>query len=393
MPRPFVASYCTTFLKSEMLHIYRQVTGLRDSRTFVLTKHRQNADMYPFPDVEIIPKPRKNFIRRYYLKHIRKMPAIVYRGEFQTLFKIMRRRPADLMHIYFGHTAVHLLPFIESWWRPCVVSFHGADVMIRKEPGYAESMRRMLEAVPLVMVRSESLRERVVALGCEPSRIRLNRTGIPLDSFPMIERDHPSDGRWRLVQACRLIPKKGLRTSMRAFARFLAVHPAARFVVAGEGPMEKPLRQFAAELGIAGHVEFRGFLDQPSLNALYRHSHLFLHPSQLTSDQNQEGIPNSMLEAMSTGLPVLATRHGGIPEAVRDGVDGVLVGEKDHEALADAMLALAGDPGRWRGMGRAASESVHADFEQRAQIARLEAYYSEVAAMDWRPSTLDPVPE
>ncbi len=391
MPQPLVASYCTSFLKSEMLHIYRQVTGLRACRTYVLTKHRLNAEQFPFDDIEVVPRPRKNFIRRYYLKHIRKFPAIVYRGEFQTLFKIIRRRPADLMHIYFGHTAVHLLPFIEAWQRPCIVSFHGADVMMRKEHNYAESMRRMLEAVPLVMVRSESLRERVIGLGCEPTKIRLNRTGIPLGSFPYCNRQYPADGSWQIVQACRLIPKKGIRTALRAFAKFVETYPRARFVLAGAGPMEKTLRQFAADLGLSGKVEFCGFLEQPALNELYCRSHIFTHPSQLTSDQNQEGIPNSMLEAMSTGLPVLATRHGGIPEAVSDGVDGILVQEQDDEALATEMLELASDSERWQRMGRAASESVHANFEQAAQISRLESYYGEIAALDWQPVCTDPV--
>lgn len=392
--RPLVASFCTTFLKPEMLHIYRQVTGLRECDTFVLTKQRQNEAKFPFSDVEILPKARKNFIRRYYLKHIRKLPAIVYRGEFQTLFRVLRRRPADLMHIYFGHTAVHLLPAIESWSRPCVVSFHGMDVMIRhNEPNYAEKMRRMLEVVPLVMVRSESLRDRVIALGCNPAKIRLNRTGIPLDRFPYHERTFPADGAWRIVQACRLIAKKGIRTSMLSFAELHHRCPKARFILAGEGPLEPSLRSFAQELGIADSVEFRGFLDQSALNQLYREAHLFMHPSQLTADHNQEGIPNSMLEAMSTGLPVLATQHGGIPEAVTHGSDGILVEEKDHAALAAELLALTDNPDRWHTMSRAASASVHANFEHSAQIARLESYYKEVATLPWSPIVTDPILE
>lgn len=384
MPKLQIASYCTTFLKAEMLHIYRQVTGLRECDTFVLTKHRRNPAQYPFHDIERLPKTPKNFIRRYYLKHIRKLPPIVYRGEFQTLCRILRRRPVDLMHIYFGHTAVHLLPFIENWEKPCVVSFHGADVMIReKEANYAENMARMLDVVPLVMVRSESLCERVAALGCDRSKIRLNRTGIPLAHFPYLRRVYPSDGAWHLVQACRLIPKKGLKTAIKAFARFLETHPSSRFTIAGEGPMEKELRAFAREKGVEERVAFSGFLGQKELNALFREAHLFLHPSQLTADQNQEGVPNSMLEAMSTGLPVLATRHGGIPEAVTDGQDGILVEERDHAGLSNALLELAADPERWQSMGRAASDSVHSQFEQQAQIARLEGYYREVAEMGW----------
>ena len=386
MPKPIVASYCTTFLKPEMLHIYRQVAGLQRYRTFIVAKERIHADRFPFPDIEMVPrKPRKNFIRRFWLKHVRKLPALYYRGELQGLMKIFRRREADLMHIYFGHTGVHLLPFIQGWKKPCVVSFHGADVMPREhQPEYEAQLRELLKTVPLVLARSASLRERLVALGCPEAKIRLNRTGIPLGEFPFFEREFPgveTGAQWRFVQACRLIPKKGLRTALRAFALFRARFPQARFTVAGDGPMKTEIEKLANELGIADAVEMRGFLAQKELRELYRSAHIFLHPSELTADQNQEGVPNSMLEAMSTGLPVLATLHGGIPEAVTHRETGLLVPERDHEALFRAMCEMAASPDMLRAMSRAASESVGAEFEHAKQIANLESFYDEARGL------------
>lgn len=364
-----------------MLHIYRQVTALRRYRTVVLAKERQHPDRFPFDDVELLPRPRSNFIRRFYLKYIRRAPSIFYRGEFQVLQKALRRADARLMHIYFGHTGVHLLPFIEAWDGRCVVSFHGADVMLRPHQSeYEGRLRALLEKIPLVLARSESLCERLIALGCPPGKIRLNRTGIPLELFPLHERSPVEMGRWQFVQACRLIPKKGLRTALRAFAIFQKTNPAARFVIAGEGPMQPELESFVRELGLGESVEFRGFLDQPSLLELYRNSHVFLHPSEMTSDQNQEGIPNSMLEAMATGLPVVATLHGGIPEAVSEGKTGLLVPERDHEQLFRAMTEITATPARAFEMGRAAAAFVRAEFEQGEQIAKLESYYDEAAA-------------
>ena len=133
MRRRVVASYCSSFLKSEMLHIYRQVKALRGVDTFVVTKEVQNAERFPFADVEVIPKRRTNLLVHGWLKFVERRPPIVYRGEYQTLDSLLERHGADLMHIYFGHTGVHLLPFIEQWDKPCVVSFHGADVAHKKE--------------------------------------------------------------------------------------------------------------------------------------------------------------------------------------------------------------------------------------------------------------------
>jgi glycosyltransferase involved in cell wall biosynthesis len=378
MPKLVVASYCTTFLKSEMLHIYRQVTGLREVKTFVMTKKLQNRERFPFDDIELIPKPRINPLRHGWLKFVERRPPIVYRGEYQALSNLLERRGAELMHIYFGHTGVHLLPFIECWRRPCVVSFHGADVMLKAaNPEYAEKLRKVFHAAPLILARSRSLERRLIALGCPPERIRINRTGVPLQQFPLVRRKAPKDGAWHFLQACRLIPKKGLTTCLKAFAIFQRANPRAELFIAGKGPLQPMLESLALEIGIAQNVHFTGFLSQPDLLALYHRCNVFLHPSEMPADENQEGIPNSILEAMATGMPVLATRHGGIPEAVEHGRCGALVDERDFAALAHEMEKITRSRHSFSEMGVLASESVAANFEQRAQIATLEAHYRE----------------
>jgi colanic acid/amylovoran biosynthesis glycosyltransferase len=365
-----------------MLHIYRQVRSLQEYDTFVMTKALQNIERFPFSDIELIPKPRNNPLRHGWLKWVKQKPAIVYRGEYQMLSKLLDRRGADLMHIYFGHTGVHLLPFIERWHKPCVVSFHGADVAEKKDiRDYGPKLKELFDAVPLVLARSKSLAERLLILGCPPDRLRINRTGVPLHEFPFIRREAPADGHWRFMQACRLIPKKGVATSLCAFAIFQKEFPKAELIIAGKGPLQSHLEELAEELGIARKVHFRGFLSQKELLDLYGSSHAFLHPSETPPDQNQEGIPNSVLEAMATGLPILATRHGGIPEAVEEGRAGWLVEERDFEALAVSMKNLIRSPFAFREMGALASESVAANFEQREQIRQLESHYDEAIAL------------
>lgn len=379
-----VASYCTTFLKPEMLHIYRQITGLRRWRTVVVTKEWQSRDLFPMPEggVELLPKVKSNFVRRFWLKYVKKEPPIVYRGEYGVLASLLEHKGVDMMHVYFGHTGVHLLPFLKRWPKPCVVSFHGMDVQTRaSDPGYETRLRELLATATLVLARSESLQQRLLDLGCPKEKLRMNRTGIPLDAFPFQARKAPEDGAWRLVQACRLIEKKGLDDALHAFADFRKQHPRATFTIAGEGPLLGELERLRDELGLREAVCFAGFVKGAALCALYHEAHLFLHPSRMTADQNQEGVPNAMLEAMATGLPVVATLHGGIPEAVRDGVTGVLVAERDRAGLATALLALAADQARWRAMGAAAAEDMAANFEATAQVARLEDFYDEAVRM------------
>ena len=383
MGKRVVASYCSSFLKSEMLHIYRQLRALRGVDTFVVTKEVQNAERFPFERIEIIPKRRTNLLVHGWLKFVERRPPIVYRGEYQTLDSLLERHGADLMHIYFGHTGVHLLPFIEQWDKPCVVSFHGADVAQKPEiKDYPAKLRRLFNAVPLVFARSQSLVDRLVRLGCPPEKLRINRTGIPVNEFPFIDRQPRPDGKWRVVQACRLIPKKGVATSLRAFAIFKKDNPGAEFFIAGKGPLQSELEMLAGGLGILRDVHFVGFLPQPKLLELYASSHLFLHPSEISPNQDQEGVPNSVLEAMATGLPVVATRHGGIPEAVDHGHTGFLVAEEDHVGLANAMQLITSSPASLKQMGERAHAAVVERFGQDAQIDLLESFYEEAITMN-----------
>jgi colanic acid/amylovoran biosynthesis glycosyltransferase len=277
---------------------------------------------------------------------------------------------------------VHLLPFIQRWPKPVVVSFHGMDIQTRAhDPSYESRLREVLKASTLVLARSQSLLDRVGELGCPGEKVRMNRTGIPLDEFPFVEREFPTDGTWRFVQACRLIEKKGLDDAIHAFARFAAANPNANFTIAGEGPLRGAMEKLRDELGLHEKVQFAGFLKGPDLSRLYHQSHVFVHPSRMTADQNQEGVPNSMLEAMATGLPVVGTQHGGIPEAVRHGISGFLAPERDRESLYQGFLTLTANETAWRLASTAASGDVRENFESGAQIAKLESAYDEAIAL------------
>jgi colanic acid/amylovoran biosynthesis glycosyltransferase len=371
-----VASYCATFLKPEMLHIYRQITSLHRVRPVVIAQKLENKARFPFRDIYVIGKPTFHFLRRLWFKQIADRPWQISPAEVRAVEQVLNETKAQLLHIYFGHIAVLLQPLIRQWQKPSLVSFHGADVLVdMQKPAYRHATEEMLSLVRCVLVRSDSLRQAVIDLGCAPEKIEIQRAGIPLADFPFRERSIPGDGQWRLLQAGRLIEKKGLKTTLRAFARFRKEFSAARLAIAGEGPQLEELQSLARELQIDDAVDFAGFVSQERLRELFYSSHIFLHPSETGRDGNQEGVPNSMLEAMASGLPVFATRHGGIPEAIENKVSGILVNERDHRALGDALIDCAKDSARLVAMGRAASESVAKKFSQAEQTRLLEEVY------------------
>jgi colanic acid/amylovoran biosynthesis glycosyltransferase len=263
-----------------------------------------------------------------------------------------------------------------------VVSFPGADAQVDLDrPIHRALTQRMLEKATLLLVRSESLADRLTEMGAPSEKIRIHRAGVPLEEIVFRQREAPLDGAWHCVQACRLIAKKGLGASLRAFAEFWRRFPEARFTIAGEGPQRQELESMAACLGIAERVEFSGFLSQEKLRELYARAHFFLHPSEIGEDGDQEGVPNSMLEAMAAGLAVVATLHGGIPEAVENGVSGLLTPERDSAALAESLFALADDPERYARMSASAAARAASQFDLKAQSRVLEAHYREAIAL------------
>src|SRR5207244_2277648 len=247
-----------------MLHIYRQITALKRCAPVVIAQKREQTERFQFEPVQIVPKPATHFLRRFWFRQVRDMPWQISDGELRALLRLLSRTDARLLHIYFGQIAVHLLPLIRTWKNPSIVSFHGADVTVdMNKPAYRESTRQMLDAVKLVLVRSESLRRAIVDLGCDEKKIDVQRTGIPLHEFPFRERNFVAAAtEWRFVQACRLIDKKGLPVTLRAFASFLRQYPNATLTIAGEGPLLSELQNLARDLKIDDRVLFTGFISQ-----------------------------------------------------------------------------------------------------------------------------------
>lgn len=391
---PLVASLCGTYLKKEMQSLYRQIANLREFRNVVLAEQVQNLEQFPFsPVIEMEkrkePRYRGNFLKRFWYKHVLKQwpPPIPighvgnagqYYHPYDLVDRLAELKP-DLVHVYYGHKAVKYRRMLESAGIPWLVSFHGVDVVkFMDDPEYVAGLKRVFAEARLVLGRSESLLDRLRELGCPEEKLRINRTPVPMETITFRQRSAPEDGDWRLFQACRLIPKKGLLTTLKALPAVVEKWPRLKFVIAGTGPDEKRLREAIAAAGLETNVELLGWIDQDQLREELARAHVFLHPSELTDTEDQEGVPNSMVEAMAAGLPVIGTMHGGIPEAVTDGIDGYLVPEKDPQALASAILRLLGDPKTLSRFSGQAHCSVREKFGFARQIAALEACYREV---------------
>src|SRR5262249_4177146 len=165
-----------------------------------------------------------------------------------------------------------------------------------------------------------------------------------------------------ILLVARLDYLKDHATAVRTLERVARSRPDARLVLVGEGPERPKIEDQVRRLGVAAGVRFLGL--RQDVARLLRATDLFL----LTSVS--EGIPLTVLEAMAAGLPVVATRVGGLAEVVVDGETGLLAPPGDDAALAGAVLRLAADPGARRRMGRRGQERAHTVFSEGQMHAR-----------------------
>ena len=170
---------------------------------------------------------------------------------------------------------------------------------------------------------------------------------------------------------------KGCYDLLRAMRMIVAAVPQARLLLCGDGRRDEA-HALAASLGLLASVDFPGWIAAERRAALLDMATVFVLPS------HAEGLPMSLLEAMAHGVPVVATAVGGIPEAVRDGLEGVLVAPRDAAALASAVLGLLADPDARMRMGAAARERVRSEFSSTRMIVTLEDLYEKLAASEAR---------
>ena len=149
------------------------------------------------------------------------------------------------------------------------------------------------------------------------------------------------------------------------------------FEHAGGGPEVSNLRRQAERLNISDKIDWLGPLRRDDVARLLKRVDLFCLPAMVGADGDRDGLPNVILEAMASGVPVIATRVSAIPEAIDDGKNGVLVPSSDPHALADAILGLGRDPERRAAMARAAQATIAQKFSSEAGIVRLATRLAE----------------
>jgi len=269
---------------------------------------------------------------------------------------------------------------------PLVISLHGSDVFLAERLPLAGLLARMAFAdAGSITACSGDLRSRSLALGASPEHTHTVPYGVDVEAFSpqgdargVRERLGVPRDAVMVLAVGRMVEKKGFRYLVEAAARTDGAH----FVLAGDGTLRDELAAHARRL--RAPVTLTGNLDRAGVAAALAAADIAVVPSIVDSAGNVDGLPNALLEALAAGCAVVATRVAGIPDIVQDGVHGVLVPQKDPEALAAALRLLVREPETRERLGRAARRLATERLSWDATAKAFENCYGEAAALETR---------
>ncbi len=209
-------------------------------------------------------------------------------------------------------------------------------------------------------------RVRVIPLGTDPAAFRPG-----LDPAPLSDRCRLPAGRWLLTVA-RLVPHKGIDTTIKALALLAPRHPELRYAIVGQGSYRPALESLARECGVGDRVHFLPDVSDADLPLAYALCEIYIGVSRLTA-RDVEGFGIALLEASASGKPVVAGRSGGMPDAVREGETGLLVNPEDPEDVARIVASLLNDPARGQTLGAGGRRAVESFYNWPRVVSDLRA--------------------
>lgn len=349
-----IAYFVSENIKTHQRFIYNQIVKITNYRTIVIGPF-DNADRTEFP------------FENYY--NINKI---------KDLKKFFEEQGIIAIHAHHGSHGQEILPVCEKYNIPLIVSIRGRDGSDRPEifeknaKRYSALNKHGAHYYPVCQYLAEGLRR----LGIPAKNMHVLYGGIELDLFPYSNRTLPRVGEIRVLSVGRLVDKKGFVTLIKAFKRIYSQYPNARLHIIGAGEDEKRIKSTIAEYNLKDVVILRGAMDSKQVSDELKKAHIFCLASQTAKNGDIEGIPNALKEAMASGLPVVSTRHAGIPELIEHQRTGYLAPERNDMELAKGIQFFIENPDIWTDYTERARKVIEEKFDVNKQIIEQQRLYS-----------------
>jgi len=305
--------------------------------------------------------------------------AFILSASFWALNWSRKNRPNAIL-AFFGVPSGAAAWILKLFYKiPYIVSLRGGDV-----PGFrpydfktfhkliAPFLRVIWKNASAIIANSAGLRDLALAFDSR-FEIPVIPNGVDLDKYSVPERDWSSP---RLLSVGRIVRQKGLDLGLQALSQLKDLD--WHWSIAGDGPQLENLKSLAVELGIADRVHFLGWQSREELTKQYQNANIFLFPSR------HEGMPNAVLEAMSTGLPVVATRIAGSEELVIEAETGFLVQTENVDELRPSLRRILVDPNLRKKMGLASRRRVEENYSWKNVAEQYKTYLEQISQNNYQ---------
>jgi len=356
-------------LRSETF-ISEQAANLRTYSPFFIIANKKGPVEFPY-----VALSDHDFFRiRYRLMMLTKN---------QTFFTHdMNIKKIRLVHAHFGPDAIYALSLSNALGLPLVTTFHGYDITISDKwhygivlKHYLHGRKKLKEQGAAFIAVSKFIEKKLLEKGFPKNKIIQHYIGVNVDKFRPARIKN--NGRY-ILSVGRHTQKKGIDTLLRAFRMIAHKHSEVILIQVGEGPMYDELNALVKTLNLTKQVKFIGAQPHQRVLSLMQHSEIFALPSQTALNGDSEALGIVFNEASACEIPVVATMHGGIPEAVLQNETGILSPEKDEQSLAESLDLLLSDKGLREKMGRRGREYVCDVFDIKKQAVKLERIYENI---------------
>lgn len=360
----------------------------------------------PADGVDYWPAPRsRQQILQMVWREMRHIPIAQWPRLLRTLVSPRRGRLARLLrmaflenrgfrgcvaHAHFAQQGDLVAQLCGSHFRPLalVVTLHGFDVN-RPVQGGEKPYAALWSAADRVVVGTRFMRGQAERLGCPARKILVQPVGVDLGRFAWVDRSARAAGSLNILAVCRLVPYKGVDLMLRALAEVHDRWPDMQLRIVGTGPELPALRHLAQQLQIGERVHFLGIGSHQEVIVQMQAADVFVHVP-CARENNAEGQGLVVQEAQATGLPALVSRHGGVPEGVREGVTALISDEGNASEISKHLVWLVENPQmRWR-MGQQGRDWVETEFNHDNAISRLTALYALIAPQSVPSATTGP---
>jgi len=399
-----IAFLLIKFPKISETFILNQIIGLIDRGhevyIFANTKEEESkihpeVEKYNLLDKTIyfnIPRNRfKRLIKSLLLikKYLPKYPKIIIeslnflkykRHSFTLLFRTTKLlgKEFDILHCQFGPMGVIgcILKKMGLTQAKIITSFRGYDMSQSAFNDYKKEYPLVFRESKFILPVCDFFKKILIKKGCKEEKIQVHHSGTDTSMFNCKEYNNRK-GEINIITIGRLVKKKGIEFSIRAVAKIIKQNPEIKihYSIVGEGEFKNKLENLVLKLGIDENVSFLGLRSQREIIRLLHNSSFLLSSNVSHKEHGYDGIPGVIREAMACCLPVIATKSGGIPEAVLDKKSGFLVSEKDVYGLTEKIQYLIDHRDMWREMGNIGCQHIKENFDINKLNDKLEEIY------------------